>query len=288
MQSSQKPTRPVNALARGIAILRYLGSEAEPVGVVQIARDLKINTSTCFNLLRTLAHERLAVFDPATKKYSLGLGVLELAHGALKKGGHIRLLHPRLESIADEHKVTVMLWQLVSPSRAMVVDLAEAPTALRVHFTIGQRLPSLIGALGRCFAAHLGLPKAQIKAMFKELRWQDPPTFEQYWADVEETRHNGFAVDIGRYNRNFTTVAAPVLASDGRADMAVSAITFSRDIDRSRLARLAADLKGVTREASRALGSSGLLEAERAVPTGNTRILLRNRAQKDQSRLPQR
>jgi DNA-binding IclR family transcriptional regulator len=271
MNLSQKPAKPVNALARGIAILRYLDSQGEPVGVVQIARDLKINTSTCFNLLRTLAHERLAVFDPATKKYSPGLGVLELARAALKQGGHIRLLHPRLEQIADEHKVTVMLWQLVSPSRAMVVDLAEAPTPLRVHFTVGQRLPSLIGALGRCFAAHLGLPKPQIKAMFKELRWQDPPTFEQYWSEVEETRHNGFAVDIGRYNRNFTTVAAPVLASDGRADMAVSAITFSGDIDRSRLLRLAADLKRVTREASRALGNSGPPEGAPAAPVNRTR-----------------
>ena len=265
------PAKPVNALARGIAILRYLDSRGEPVEVVEIARDLKINPSTCFNLLRTLAHERLVVFDPATKKYSPGLGVLELARGALKQGGHIRLLHPRLVQIAREHKVTVMLWQLASSSRAVVVDLAEAPTPVRVHFTVGQRLPSLIGALGRCFAAHLGLPKVQIKAMFKELRWQDPPTFEQYWSDVEETRRSGFAVDIGRYNRNFTTVAAPVLTSDGRALMAVSAITFSGDIDRTRQRRLAADLKRVTRDASRALDNNGLMDAIQAAPASRTK-----------------
>lgn len=276
MDSSQKPAKPVNALARGIAILRYLDSQGEPVGVVQIARELKINTSTCFNLLRTLAHERLAVFDPKTKRYSPGLGVLELAHGALKQGAHIRLLHPRLEQIADEHKVTVMLWQLVSPSRAMVVDLAESPTPLRVHFTVGQRLPSLIGALGRCFAAHLGLPKAQIKAMFKELRWQDAPTFEKYWSDVEETRNSGFAVDIGHYNRNFTTAAAPILASDGRAAMAVSAITFSGDIDRGRLMQLAADLKRVTGEASRALGNSAALVGPPTAAGNSTRTSSRN------------
>jgi DNA-binding IclR family transcriptional regulator len=272
MIESQMPAKPVNALARGIAILRYLDSQGEPVGVVQIARDLKINASTCFNLLRTLAHERLAIFDPATKKYSPGLGVLELAHGALKQGGHIRLLHPQLKQIADEHRVTVLLWQLVPPNRALVVDLAEAPTALRVHFTVGQRLPSLIGALGRCFAGHLGLPKAQIKAMFKELRWQDPPTFEQYWSDVEETRRTGFAVDIGRYNRNFTTVAAPILASDGRAAMAVSAITFSGDIDRSRTLQLAADLKRVTGEASRALGNSAALGIAPTAPASRSKV----------------
>jgi DNA-binding IclR family transcriptional regulator len=261
MDLTDKPAKQVNAISRGIAILRYLDSQPAPVGVVQIARDLGFNTSTTFNLLRTLAHEWLVVFDPATKKYSPGLGVLELARGALKHGGHIRLLHPRLKQIASEHKVTVMLWQLVSPSRAMVIDLAEAPTPIRVHFTVGQRLPSLIGALGRCFAAHLGLPKAQIRTMFKELQWQDPPTFEQYWSDVEDVRVNGYACDIGRYNRNFTTVAAPILASNGRANMAVSAITFSGDIDRSGLRALATDLKRLTKEASRALDNNGQFKA---------------------------
>lgn len=254
MTTPEKPTKPVNALSRGIAILRYLDAQAEPVGVVQIARDLNINASTCFNLLRTLAHERLAIFDPSTKKYSPGLGVLALARAALKQDGYIRLLHPQIEQIATTHKVTVMLWQLVPPDRAMVVDLAEAPTPVRVQFTIGQRLPSLIGALGRCFAAHTSLPKARIKVMFKELRWQNPPTFEQYWSDVEDTRRSGFAFDVGRYNRNFTTVAAPILTHDGQATMAVSAITFSGDIDRPRMLRLAADIKQVTTDASHALG----------------------------------
>ena len=268
----EKPAKQVNALSRGIAILRYLDAQGEPVGVVQIARDLKINASTCFNLLRTLVHERLAIFDPATKKYSPGLGVLALAHAALKQDGPIRLLHPQIEQIAKTHNVTAMLWQLTSPDRAMVVDLAEASTPLRVQFTVGQRLPSLIGALGRCFAGHLNLSKAEVKVMFKELRWQNAPTFEQYWSDVEEARRTGFAVDIGRYNRNFTTVAAPILTSGGEATMAISAITFSGDLDRPRMLRLAADLKRVTGEASNALGYSGSSTGAKAAGRGNTAL----------------
>ena len=271
----EKPAKQVNALSRGIAILRYLDAQGEPVGVVQIARDLKINASTCFNLLRTLVHERLAIFDPTTKKYSPGLGVLALAHAALKQDGHIRLLHPQFEQIANAHKVTVMLWQLTSPDRAMVIDLAEASTPLRVQFTVGQRLPSLIGALGRCFAGHLNLSKTEIKAMFRELRWQSAPTFEQYWSDVENARRDGYAVDIGQYNRNFTTVAAPILTGSGEASMAVSAITFSGDLDRPRMLRLAADIKRVTGEASNALGYSGTPAVTKAAQASRGKAAVR-------------
>lgn len=253
--ASQELSKPVNALARGIAILRYLEAREEPVGVVHIARDLGINASTCFNLLRTLAHERLVVFDSATKKYAPGLGLLELARGVLKQGGHVRLVHPRLEHIADQYSVTVMLWQLVSPDRALLVDLAESPTPIRVHMNVGQRLPSLIGALGRCFAAHLGLPKQRVREMFKELRWQNPPTFNQYWSEVEQARRDGFAVDVGHYNKNFTTVGAAILGPDGVATMAISAIAFSNDLDQARLLRLASDLRGAADDVSRALGN---------------------------------
>src|SRR3974390_3149323 len=111
--TTEKPTKPVNALARGIAILRYLNAQDEPTGVVQIARNLKINPSTCFNLLRTLAHERLAVFDATTKKYAPGLGMLELTSGVLKQGGYARLVHSQLKHIAGTYAVTVMLWGLL-------------------------------------------------------------------------------------------------------------------------------------------------------------------------------
>jgi len=253
--AADDPSKPVNALARGIAILRYLQAREEPAGVIQIARDLSINASTCFNLLRTLAHERLVVFDPQTKKYAPGLGLLELARGVLKQGGYVRLVHPRLERIADHYSVTVMLWQLVSPARALLVDLAESPTPVRVQLNVGQRLPSLIGALGRCFAGNLGLSKQQIRAMFKELRWQDPPTFKQYWSEVEQAQRDGFALDIGRYNKNFTTVAAAIIGPGGVATMAISAIAFSSDLDHATLLRLAADLRATADEVSRALGS---------------------------------
>lgn len=273
MASSEGTVTTVPALVRGIAILRYLNAQPEPAGVIQIARDLNISQSTCFNLLRTLVHERLALFDPATKKYSPGIGVLELATSVLRRGSFVRLLHPHLARVAMDHSVTVILWRLISPSRVLLIDLAEAPVPLRVYMTIGQRLPSLIGALGRCFAAHLGLPKQQIHAMFRELRWQDAPSFEEFWVEAQAARGDGYAVDIGRYNRNFTTVAAPICGPDGLAKSAVSAIAFTNDLDAPRLRALAADLKAVAAEAARLLdfGAADIPASEGQDASGKSR-----------------
>lgn len=90
----------VGALVAGPQILRYLRRQSEPAGVNRIARDLKLNPSTCFNLLRTLVHEQLAVMDPETKTYSLGLGLVELARGTLDQVSYVRFVRPSLERIA--------------------------------------------------------------------------------------------------------------------------------------------------------------------------------------------
>jgi DNA-binding IclR family transcriptional regulator len=256
MGSEPANERLVGALARGIAVLRYLNSQDNAAGVNQIARDLNLNPSTCYNLLRTLVSEGLVAVDDQTKRYSPSLGVLALANGVLRKGGYPRLARSQLARISTEFSVTSMLWRLVSPSRVLLVELTEAPTPVRVHMTVGQRLPSLIGALGRCVAAHSGLPKKAVHAMFKDLRWQDPPTFQTYWAEVEMARRNGYSIDIGNFNRNFTTVAAPILESDGVARMAISAIAFSSDLDGARRRALALAVRDAAREVTHALGGA--------------------------------
>ena len=74
----------VGALVNGLAVLRYLQKARAGVRVTQVARDLGLNPSTCFNLLRTLVHEGLAGFDPISKTYVISIGVVSLAQGCCR------------------------------------------------------------------------------------------------------------------------------------------------------------------------------------------------------------
>jgi len=256
-QEPKQPEKLVGALVSGLQIVRYLSSGRPSAGVSQIARDLQLNPSTCFHLLKTLVHERLVLFDPATKTYSLGLGLVELAKGALRQNAYARMLRPALEAVALAHGVTATLWQRIEEDRVVLVDYVEAASAIRINMNIGQRLPATIAALGRCIAAHSNMPKAHLRKLFSNLRWQDPPSFGTYLAEVEAARRNGYAIDPGNYVKGVTTVSAPVLDETGRPIMAISAVGFSAQFDKARLQRLAADVRDRALEASRAL-SGGL------------------------------
>jgi len=237
------PDKLVGALASGLRVLRHLVRTGAPTGVTRIARELDLNASTCFNILKTLVHERLVEFDDATKTYSVSLGLVELAKGTLEQASYVRMLRPHLVALAARHPVTATLWHRTSRERVVLVDRAENDSAIRVHMSIGQRLPMYIAALGRCMAAHSGLSVDELRARFEALRWEDGPSFETYLTEVEEARRAGYASDHGHYVKGVTTVSTAVLDGDGRPVMAISAVAFAAQMTPERIAMVGAELR---------------------------------------------
>lgn len=259
LTSLPAPDKPVGALVSGLSVLRYLAGTSVPVGVTRIARDLDLHSSTCFNLLKTLVHERLVNFDDSNKTYTIGLGVVELAKGALEQSSYVRLLRPHLEAVATRHRVTATLWQRMPGERVLLVDRADNASAVRVHMSIGQRLPMFIAALGRCMAAHSGLSAGELRSRVSELRWDTGPSFEQYLAEVDAARRLGYAVDREQYVKGVTTASAAILDSAGQPIMAISAVGFAAQLDAAAVQSLGEDLRGRAAEISRVL--SGRLTA---------------------------
>jgi len=256
MADSHSPAtleKPVGALVSGLAVLRYLASSPTSAGVTRIARDLGLNSSTCFNLLKTLVHEGVATFDDATKTYNIGLGFVELAKGALEQASYVRMVRPHLQDIATRHRVTATLWHRTRGERVVLLERADNEAAIRVHMTIGQRLPMYIAALGRCMAAHSGLAAKDLRERFGRLRWENGPSFSDYLAEIEQARRLGYAVDADRYVKGVTTLSAAVLDGDGAPVMAISAVGFSGQFNKASIKALGEDLRGRAGMVSRAL-----------------------------------
>ena len=254
--TSSLPDKPVAALRNGLAVLRYLSRTAGPVGVTRVAKDLSLNPSTCFNLLKTLVHEGLVSFDDEAKTYTIGLGVVELAKRVLDRNAYIKMIRPDLQDIANQFLVTATLWHRAHNERVILVDLVESDAAVRVHMSIGQRLPMYIAALGRCMAAASSLNTDALREKFLALRWENSPTFEAYAQGVNDARMNGFAVDQDNYVKGVTTVSSVIVDDANRPVMAISAVGFSAQLTKPRVNALGAFIKSRTSQISSNLGAS--------------------------------
>ena len=234
--------KTVGAVMMASRVMRYLQASKAPVTVTQIVRELGLNASTCFNILRTLVDEDFVDIDPANKTYTLSLGVVSLARGALEQNVELKLLQPKLQEFAIRHNVLVACSRRISRERSMLVAIAETDAPIRLHARVGATAPLFLGATGRVFAAFSEFTDADLEASFHKLRLARGLDFETFRAQVEEVRHTGWAIDDGYYFPGMVTVAAPILEVDRRVTLCCGAMMFNGQHDLKRIAQIANEL----------------------------------------------
>jgi DNA-binding IclR family transcriptional regulator len=249
VQGSKAP-----AISRAAAVLRLLGKSDVPLGVQVIARELGLVPSTCLHVLRALVAEEFVSFDSVTKRYSLEAGVLTLARHWLRRNRFNDLAQPVLDRISQSFDVTVLGVHIVGLEHIIVVAMSQSGQNFQLSTQIGSRFPALISATGRCIAAFGAHSKAELAARFKTLRWDEPPTIDEWQAQVEETRSRGFAVDAGNYIAGVTVVAAPVWRSRGKLSHALVATGIGSALKRAGLPALQNALLSAAQTLSNQLG----------------------------------
>ncbi len=257
--------RDVGAVVNATRILRCLASSPAPLGVAAVARATGISTSTCFSILRTLARTHFASFDPGSKTYRLGLAMAEMAAG-LSGAGHVELIRPELERLALNYETLVLLWRLAEDDHLVLVDRAHGRAALRVEIAVGYRQPMLAGAIGRCVAARLSLPAAELRRRFAAVRLQAPIPFAAFERQVGEARERGWALDDGSLFRGVAAVAALACDGDGRPRFGFSAVSIREQQGAGRLEALGGELAALAALVERSLSGGGTARAAAAAP----------------------
>ena len=234
--------RQVPAVSRSIAILRLLGKSPEPMGVKAIAQSLGLVPSTCLHILRVLVQEQLIRVD-ATKRYSLGIGMLALARTAIERNTFAAVAQPALGRLSAQWDVTAIGVEVVALDYLVVVALSRAQMPFSLHLDVGSRFPALISATGRLVAAYSDRPWSEIEQGFKKLRWQNAPDVKTWRAEVEAVRRKGFSVDRGNYISGVTIIAVPLLDPNNRLQHAIVAAGMTSQLDSPRCIALAKQMQ---------------------------------------------
>ncbi len=244
--------KPVPAVQNAVTLMRRLAAHGRPMGATQIARETGLNISSAFNILRTLSHEGLLSFDPEAKTYRIGMGLMEFATPLLGANPS-DVIRPALTAIAQEHEVMIALWQMTEQGRIVLTDRFTAPNILHAVLARNSRLPAFSGAIGRCYAATMGYDEARTRKGFETVRWQDAPSFESYWRDVQTARETGTASDRGQLYRGLDIVASLACDAKGSPRLGMSSITIAGQKTEEDLARVASALAEAARQIERCL-----------------------------------
>lgn len=250
--SDEQAPKPVPAVQNATTILRLLATRGAAMGATQIAREAGLNVSSAFNILRTLAHEGLLSFDPETKTYRTGMGMMEFA-APLLGANPADLIRPLANVIAQDHQVMIALWQISNGRRIVLIDHFTAPRIVQAVIAPNSRLPVFAGAVGRAYAARRGLDQAATRKGYDSVRWQAEPGFDAYWQDVQAARDTGHARDRGQLFRGLDIVAAIASDATDTPRLGLSSITISGQHDDASLTGVAEALADAAAQIERGL-----------------------------------
>jgi DNA-binding IclR family transcriptional regulator len=242
--------KPVGATLNTVQLLRFAAEQRLPWSATEAARALGMNASTCFNTIQTLVSEAFLEADERTRRYTIGSALDSLARRLIARGPDLEPLRTQMQELADQYKVTATVWTRRSATQMELLQIASSNSALNIQMPVGQRLPLLVGGMGRLMALEGGLTRESREALFKSITWQRPLTLTAFMTQARQAQRSGVGVDDGYLNRSVLAIAVPVRSQPPGAplDYVCSATMFREQHPREVLDRLALELQRLAKE----------------------------------------
>jgi IclR family acetate operon transcriptional repressor len=244
---------PTQSVDRAIAILKQFSAEEPELGVSELSRRLGLTKTTVHRLLASLVQGGLAEQDPATRRYRLGLGLVELYNLAVSRIGQPDVVLPYLRHLADAVGESTYL-ALCKADIVLPVLHVPGPATVRPPRWVATG-PLHSTAVGRVFLAHM-LPE-EVKGYLDRTSRAgtvDPSTDLKYLqTELAQIREQGFGSSFEEFQTGRNAVAAPVVRGDGTLVAAMSVVGPAYRFTRQKALDSTDSLKAVAAEVSREL-----------------------------------
>lgn len=204
------------SLRRAAAILRTFDENEPQLTVSEIARRHDLHKSTVSRILATLADEGLVWQDTRSGRYSLGLGLVELAGVALGQIDVRAAAMSHIEELAQKTGETVTVSVLRGNEAVTVAQVASLHSVRHVSW-IGRRFPLRTTAAGKVFLAarvasgqewtSLGLPGAA--------NMGSPDDAPEMVSEMRVIHRRGFATEVDEFEPGGAGIAAPIQDASG-------------------------------------------------------------------------
>ena len=229
------PPEFVEALAKGLAVLRCFDAANPEMTLSEIARRVSLSPAAARRSLITLI--ALGYVGQAGKRFHLKPAVMSLGSAFYFAARIDELMLPELRRIVeifgDASSVATLDGQDV-----VYVAHYSTQRARRATAVVGARYPAYATSLGRVLLA--GLSDAELDGYFEAVRPAalTPKTVTsktELRRLVHEARELGYSTVVDQLDYGVTALAAPVRGGDGATIAAVNSSGYSGMVDADRM-----------------------------------------------------
>jgi DNA-binding IclR family transcriptional regulator len=219
----------IQSVEVGFTLLEVLSKAPGPLMLRDLAAAAGMSAAKAHRYLVSFQRLQLVAQDAGSTRYDLGPAALKLGLASLSRLEAVKLARGRVPALVEQigHTVALAVWGNHGPT---VVHWEESPQAVTVNLRLGDVMPLLSSATGRCFAAYL--PKDAITPMLKDeiargqkqRRADVPGSLAEARALLDEVRARGAARVVDTLLPGIVGFCAPVFDSDGHIALGIVAL----------------------------------------------------------------
>jgi len=215
-EKPEKDRKFVEALSRGLDVLRAFSQGSVILGNQDIARITKLPKPTVSRMTYTLTKLGYLSYSPQLEKYQLSSGVLALGYAYVTNLRVRQLAKPYMDEFARRTNASVGL-TCRDRLNMIYVENRLPPEASMLRMEIGLRMPIVTSAAGRAYLAAISEEERNhlMAALAKKYGDGWPEMERSIQKSLDEYKQYGFCLSLGDWDRNVNAAGAPVFLADG-------------------------------------------------------------------------
>ncbi|MBE7939755.1 MULTISPECIES: IclR family transcriptional regulator [Ramlibacter] len=252
----------IQSVEVGFGLLEVLSRSPGPLMLRDLASQAGMSAAKAHRYLVSFQRLGLVTQDAGSTRYDLGPAALKLGLASLSRLDAVKLARERIAGLMERigHTLALAVWGNHGPT---IVHWEESPQAVTVNLRLGDVMPLLTSATGRCFAAWLSreaitpMLKEEIARAQRQGRNDVPTTLAEARALLAEVRGQGISRVVDTLLPGIVGFCAPVFDSDGHMVLGLVALGPSGTFDPAYGGSVAQPLREAATRLSGDLGWQG-------------------------------
>lgn len=211
----------IKSVDRAIQILDKLSISGKAgLSLSEVSTETGINVSTAHHLIATLLDKRVLEQDPISRRYRLGLHLIELGKTATYTTPYARIGGIHTENLAEITGQTVhlLLFRGLERIRILVAQRSDIVQIRSLPLPYAPKTLYATGS-GKVLLAHL--PDDELQAYLDSIqmhRYQDATLTDRYEliTEIKRVKAVGYAEDHDEYNAGISAITVPVFDASNR------------------------------------------------------------------------
>jgi DNA-binding IclR family transcriptional regulator len=252
----------IQSVEVGFTLLEALGRAAGPQMLRDLAAAAGMSAAKAHRYLVSFQRLQLVVQDATSTRYDLGPAALKLGLASLSRLDAVKLGRVRANVLMEQigHTVALAVWGNHGPT---IVHWEESPQSVTVNLRLGDVMPLLSSATGRCFAAYVSkdaiapMIREELARAQKQGRADVPSTMAGVRALLDEVRARGASRVVDVLLPGIVGFCAPVFDADGHIALGLVTLGPTGTFDDAWDGAVHAPLRQAAQQLSRDLGWRG-------------------------------